>query len=538
MNPVPSFAASLSARVVRTEEITVTDVLCGRGGDINVHVGNEHYRNIIESNRVEYLTSKYKREKRSIATRVVDTIHNLSPPGRFLSKIQHHGRKRGRSKGPDLGWVEIEYEKAIEKASQALRENAPSIRKQIGRQGQSSAEDNEDSDTPENYRTAARQAIGGPPFHTGNLQRLPSGAIQQTPSTGHHSLQSGQQLPTGTTLHRLTSGAIQQVPPGANHGLPSLGYQQFPSDAIQQLLSDDLHRMPSGAIQHLSMGYPQQLLQSFPLENASQQGSMQQFPHAQGSSLSSMAAGPLSPYTGFWAADATSSQSFQNAYLGLPSSQPWDASGNITRVSTQESPPVNFPQTYNSSLYHRHSVLHSSTSGSGQSSFDMQDRAAQGMVSLAMSQYQSANSGSNIIGGTRVLSSSNNDNNNKRIKLSSSNQSVPLSPIRILRDGVQAASPPHQPLLPRSSTSAAMGHQNNQYFPYPNHPMQAHGADYCSLFHIPSLAVVEAMSTSQEAIGNRGESRHLTSHHHHHTMESPTHASIEDCNNSLESHSL
>jgi hypothetical protein len=117
---------------VTDDEINENDVLCGRGGDINSHAGNEQFRSLVESKKNIYLTARFKREKRLIAASVVDEIHRMKPPGRFLSKIQIPGKRRGRrNKGPELGWYEIEDDKAREKASQALRENAPALRKEL-----------------------------------------------------------------------------------------------------------------------------------------------------------------------------------------------------------------------------------------------------------------------------------------------------------------------------------------------------------------------------------------------------------------------
>lgn len=69
-----------------------------------------------------YLTARFKREKRLIASSVVTEIRELDPPGRFLA------RKGGKDHG---FWYDIGDEKARDKTSQALRENAPSIRAEI-----------------------------------------------------------------------------------------------------------------------------------------------------------------------------------------------------------------------------------------------------------------------------------------------------------------------------------------------------------------------------------------------------------------------
>jgi hypothetical protein len=114
---------------IPTSEITPNDVLCGRGGNINSHPGNERFRRIVESKKRLYLTSRFKREKRVIACNIVDEIKAQN--GRFLAKINVTGSKRGRKKAPDPGWYEVDIEKAREKTSQALRENASEIRKEL-----------------------------------------------------------------------------------------------------------------------------------------------------------------------------------------------------------------------------------------------------------------------------------------------------------------------------------------------------------------------------------------------------------------------
>lgn len=95
------------------------DVLFGRGGNINNHPGNETFRKIVETKKRAYLTAQFKRDKREIADCIQTAIRNLDPPGRFLAKD---------STGL---WHDVGYEKARDKTSQALRENAPSIRKKI-----------------------------------------------------------------------------------------------------------------------------------------------------------------------------------------------------------------------------------------------------------------------------------------------------------------------------------------------------------------------------------------------------------------------
>ncbi|KAL7471248.1 hypothetical protein ACHAXS_011555 [Conticribra weissflogii] len=104
----------------RTNSPHDNDVLCGRGGCINSHPGNEQYRKFVERKKRVYLTARFKREKRLIAESIVAEVRNLDPPGRFLTKD-------ARS---DF-WYDIGDEKARDKTSQALRENATTVRKEM-----------------------------------------------------------------------------------------------------------------------------------------------------------------------------------------------------------------------------------------------------------------------------------------------------------------------------------------------------------------------------------------------------------------------
>jgi hypothetical protein len=94
------------------------DVLCGRGAGLLKWAGNLRFREMCENKRFEYLQLK-KSEKTYLAQAIVSDIRSLSPPGRFL-------QKDGQGQ-----WYEIGTQKALEKTSQALREGAPRIRKNI-----------------------------------------------------------------------------------------------------------------------------------------------------------------------------------------------------------------------------------------------------------------------------------------------------------------------------------------------------------------------------------------------------------------------
>eukprot|EP00578_Thalassiosira_sp_NH16_P013306 CAMPEP_0181126196 /NCGR_PEP_ID=MMETSP1071-20121207/27485_1 /TAXON_ID=35127 /ORGANISM="Thalassiosira sp., Strain NH16" /LENGTH=65 /DNA_ID=CAMNT_0023211751 /DNA_START=90 /DNA_END=284 /DNA_ORIENTATION=+ len=55
------------------------DVLFGRGFKISAHPGNRRLRNIVQSQKPNFLAAR-KKEKREIARRIVDEITSLIPP--------------------------------------------------------------------------------------------------------------------------------------------------------------------------------------------------------------------------------------------------------------------------------------------------------------------------------------------------------------------------------------------------------------------------------------------------------------------------
>jgi hypothetical protein len=90
------------------------DVLCGRGGRVNSHVGNIHFREIISHSKVQYQAETTKKlEKAYIASRIINCVRSMDPPGRFLKEDADTGL-----------WYDIGDAKAIKKAGQALREDA------------------------------------------------------------------------------------------------------------------------------------------------------------------------------------------------------------------------------------------------------------------------------------------------------------------------------------------------------------------------------------------------------------------------------
>lgn len=98
---------------------TNQDVLCGRGVTTNRHKGNESFRALVNCNKELYVSST-KKNKMNISRSIVEAVRSKDPtPGRFLEK---------NSNGT---WFDIGDKKAIEKTSQALRDGAAHLRKQL-----------------------------------------------------------------------------------------------------------------------------------------------------------------------------------------------------------------------------------------------------------------------------------------------------------------------------------------------------------------------------------------------------------------------
>jgi hypothetical protein len=117
-------------------------VLCGRGGGINKHIGNVIYRRIVDYNKAVYQQVP-KRQRMLVSQSIVQTILNAG--GRFLQEqsatdatatTAKSGTSPSRKRCTDSNtttatttmttseWTEIQFRKAVQKTSQALREKS------------------------------------------------------------------------------------------------------------------------------------------------------------------------------------------------------------------------------------------------------------------------------------------------------------------------------------------------------------------------------------------------------------------------------
>lgn len=90
------------------------DILSGRGAGVNLHSGNIFFRKLIKENKPTYVKADPGGKKRMIKRIVAVAMKH----GRFLKENQESGL-----------WFEISRDEVRKKTGQALRENAPTIKR-------------------------------------------------------------------------------------------------------------------------------------------------------------------------------------------------------------------------------------------------------------------------------------------------------------------------------------------------------------------------------------------------------------------------
>ena len=85
--PVPS-QDSIPLKAI--EKPGPNDVLCGRGGGSQNHIGNKEYRAVINANKCAYIDA-CRKTKTLLVESIVRAVRMQSPPGRFLEKDTKSG---------------------------------------------------------------------------------------------------------------------------------------------------------------------------------------------------------------------------------------------------------------------------------------------------------------------------------------------------------------------------------------------------------------------------------------------------------------
>lgn len=102
------------------------DVLCGRGGLINKHPGNIIYRRVVEHNKSFYSTVQ-KKHRILVSQSIVQSMLNFGC--RFLTMGT---KNKNGATGGNTSWTEIDFKRAVQKTSQALREKPLAVVQEDG----------------------------------------------------------------------------------------------------------------------------------------------------------------------------------------------------------------------------------------------------------------------------------------------------------------------------------------------------------------------------------------------------------------------
>ena len=113
MGDSPSHTPAEFSEFPEVLEPSDRDVLMGRGGRVNKHVGNIVYRKVVDYNKAIYKQVP-KRHRILVSQSIVQTIEKHG--GRFLQHVTGHGNRRQQT------WKCIQFRRAVQKTSQALRE--------------------------------------------------------------------------------------------------------------------------------------------------------------------------------------------------------------------------------------------------------------------------------------------------------------------------------------------------------------------------------------------------------------------------------
>jgi len=194
------------------------DVLCGRGGGTNNHIGNSHWRMLVAANKQLYITLP-KRQKMLLSRSIVNAVRSQNPPGRFLQK---HGKTKL--------WFDVGDQRAQEKTSQALREGAPDIRKKVAATKTTVVKDTTTT-TGASTMTPAEPTSGdtsksGVERDGGNIPQIPAHSL--TPAAVAPKQQTPESNASSTILSQTMASGVGMIPPSdPQHYNPQQQQQQM-----------------------------------------------------------------------------------------------------------------------------------------------------------------------------------------------------------------------------------------------------------------------------------------------------------------------
>lgn len=178
-----------------------------KGGQSNSHPGNMQWRTLVAANKELYV-SLPKKQKMLLSQSIVNAVRSQDPPGRFLGKDNKTET-----------WHDVGDKRAQEKTSQALREGAPEIRKNLKGKGNKADKKSAALKTDGLERTTSREEMPPPSITI----PAPPPSFQQEQVTSSPSTQpkASMQPPPKPPQPKSTAPPKQPVPTMSNPTLHS-----------------------------------------------------------------------------------------------------------------------------------------------------------------------------------------------------------------------------------------------------------------------------------------------------------------------------
>lgn len=165
----------------------MNDVMFGRGGDTNYHIGNNSFRHLVETYREKYWAASNRKEKSQIIAAIIGGWRTQDPPGRFLAKTDP-------DKGDESTWHDVGDQVAGRKASKILSEmrigkkkKAAAAAKRAASKSPHATPERKDTDSPEYIRDAIagiRSEVAGLPSRFAEpMPALSGGRLREMPTS-------------------------------------------------------------------------------------------------------------------------------------------------------------------------------------------------------------------------------------------------------------------------------------------------------------------------------------------------------------------
>lgn len=112
--------ASNDNPIIFVNEVSVNDILMGRGASIDKNEGNKRFREVVQQHKNEYLSTSRQRQKHTIAMKIMNEIKSRG--GRFLKQIENQDNFNALKASESApAWCCVAENVAMRKIKQILR---------------------------------------------------------------------------------------------------------------------------------------------------------------------------------------------------------------------------------------------------------------------------------------------------------------------------------------------------------------------------------------------------------------------------------